>query len=1072
MNLPIRNAYVSFCAFVALFVLCGCSPENKKAKFLSQADEHFKVGKYDLAEIDYKNALQQEAENPKAIAQLGTIYFEQGRLLMAKPYLSRASKLQPANFEVLSNLIKTDLTFRDFAAAKTNALLILEKSPQNEDGPMLLAQSATNPASIQEARGIIKKLPGGAGDSASANLALGILDLRENKPDEAEKAFTKSAAINPKFAEAHTALASIYLLKKDLIKAEVELKAAAELSAPRSSKRLEYISFLSQKGDTAAAKQLLQKLVQEAPDYLPALMLMAQFASVEKKYDESLAVIAKVLAKDSRYPEAMLLSARLRMAKGEFAVAIAELEKALGIFATSPQFIYQLGLAQVAQGDMRKAIETLNRALKIAPNYTEASVLLAGLNMRTGDPSSAIVSLKIVVQQHPELIQPRLLLADAYRGQGNFNDALAVFEGIEKDFPGNQRTPLLAGQVYMQQKRWKEARAALDLSLKRDPTSQTTIEQLIALEVTENKFTEAHKLVDQLIEKKPKAADNYVTRARVFLAQKDSAKAEESLQKSIELQPDAWGTYFMLAQLYISTSQQQKAIDNLQRILTANPKDVQSLTLLALVNDQLKRYDAALAAYEKILEVNPKSGIALNNVAFLYADRFNQLDKALESAQKARDLFPKDANVADTLAWVLVRKGQYGRAIVLLEESAEKLPKSAEIQYHLGVAYYQFGDEAAAKSALELATKSTESYTWTDDAKKRLTFLSTDPKRSDTAARQALEKIVANNPSDTVALIRLGEIQEQMGDRSAAIASHEAALKLSPTNVDVMLRLIRIYRAQKESEKAIAIAKTARKAAPDNIAVAIALGGLAFEARDFGYSLSLLQEADRKQPNNASTLRDLAKAGYSVGQIKETKGALTRSLEIDGTSPAALKAKEFLRNIDLAETALAGIDPKVLKSFEAVANDVPAMMVTAAGLEQKRELSDAIEKYEKVLEIYPDFTPAKRRLAILLTAKDSDLKKAMEYANKARSVYADDTELTKAFGILLHRQGEFARVSTLFKELAVKLKDDAEIQFYLGSAQAKLGNKAPAQQYLNRALQLKLKPDLATEAQKLLSDLK
>jgi Flp pilus assembly protein TadD len=289
-----------------------------------------------------------------------------------------------------------------------------------------------------------------------------------------------------------------------------------------------------------------------------------------------------------------------------------------------------------------------------------------------------------------------------------------------------------------------------------------------------------------------------------------------------------------------------------------------------------------------------------------------------------------------------------------------------------------------------------------------------------------------------------------------------------------MLRLISLYRAQKESEKSISLAKTARKAAPDNVAVALALANLAFDTRDFSYSLTLLQEADRKQPNTASILRDLAKASYSMGQLKETKAALSRSLEADGTSPQAAKAKEFLRNIDWAETpSLAvGIDAKVLKSLEAATNDVSSLMVIGAAEEHKREVGTAIEKYEKILEIYPEFIPAKRRLAILLTSSKGDQKKAMEYANKARSAYSDDPDLTKALGVLLYRQGEFNRVATLFRDLAQKSKEDAEVYFYMGMAQAKLGNKSAAQQSLQSAIKLKLNPDLATDAQKALSELK
>lgn len=133
-------------------------------------------------------------------------------------------------------------------------------------------------------------------------------------------------------------------------------------------------------------------------------MLLANLSSAEKKYDEALALVAKVLARDNLYPDALLLSPRLHMAKGEFPAAVSELEKALRVFQNSPQFLYQASLAFVATGEVKKAMESLNLALSQVPGYTDARVLLASLQLQTGDQSSAISALVGVVKDHPELI--------------------------------------------------------------------------------------------------------------------------------------------------------------------------------------------------------------------------------------------------------------------------------------------------------------------------------------------------------------------------------------------------------------------------------------------------------------------------------------------------------------------------------------------------------------------------------------------------------------------------------------------------------------------------------------------
>ena len=59
---------------------------------------------------------------------------------------------------------------------------------------------------------------------------------------------------------------------------------------------------------------------------------------------------------------------------------------------------------------------------------------------------------------------------------------------------------------------------------------------------------------------------------------------------------------------------------------------------LALVYEKMQDYPKARDAYEKLLSINPDFVVALNNLAYLYTEQLNNLDKAYELARKARDL--------------------------------------------------------------------------------------------------------------------------------------------------------------------------------------------------------------------------------------------------------------------------------------------------------------------------------------------------------------------------------------------------------------------------------------------------
>ena len=71
----------------------------------------------------------------------------------------------------------------------------------------------------------------------------------------------------------------------------------------------------------------------------------------------------------------------------------------------------------------------------------------------------------------------------------------------------------------------------------------------------------------------------------------------------------------------------------------------------------------------------------------------------------ARQSAPRDANVADTLGWVYIKKNLSDDAIRIYREVVVTAPNNAAYHYHLAMALYQKGDKRAAKQALEDALK-------------------------------------------------------------------------------------------------------------------------------------------------------------------------------------------------------------------------------------------------------------------------------------------------------------------------------------------------------------------------------
>ena len=1058
----------------------GCSPAAKRDRLLQTADEHYKAGDYDKAEVEYLNVLKAERGNPRAVVRLGLIYTEQGRIGPAISYLRGGHSLVPEDLDVRYRLGQIHLSTGNPKEAQTEAIYILEHRPLDPEAPLLLAATISGPTEIEPIRARLLALPAPAPTGAPVLVALAMIEARQSHLKECEALCRRALQANPGFAEAYTVLGMTQLAQKDTAGATESFKKSAELSPPRSPRRLQYAQFLIRSDNLAGGKQVIEEITRKTPDYLPAWIALAELALAENKYPECESLLDKALSRENNNLEALLLRGRLRLAQGRNADALAEFENLANKFPMVSAIQFELSRAQVANGDTGKAIANLSQLLTRAPNHAEATLLLANLHLRKGDASSSVAILKKLVQVRPDLIQASLLLAEAYSIQGNPDDALTIYRQIEEKFPQNTRTPLLRGIALAQQKNYAEARVAFERAHVLMPEEAQPLEQLVNLDLVEKKPEAALDRVMAETKRNPKqAGPGQLLLAKIHLAQKDLAAAETDLKKAIELMPDNPNTYLLLSGIYTSRNEIPKALAELEEAVRHNPKDATALMIIGLLHEQQKNYEAARTAYEKVLAVSPRASAAMNNLAYLEAERFGRMDRAQELAQKAVDLNPQDPHTKDTLGWILFRKKLYPRALLLLEDAVESMATSQEVQYHLGLTHYMMGDEQPARLALQRALQPAGDFPGRADAQKALDVLEIDTSQNDAATLARLEKITADRADDPVALARLAAFQLRAGQTDRAKTAFEAALKINDKNVNVLINLATLHAARKEPAKAMELAKAARKLAPDDATVALSLGKLAYQAGDYAWAASLLQESARKLTASPELLFDLAQAVYSIGRVDEAAEALRTALAPKtGTSleifTQANAARRFLELIELAANPAAARAQaaRVTQILQAEPDYVPALMVAGAGSEQSGDTAGAKKNYEKALGHFPDFTPAKVRLAILGSRQAEFDQQAYDYAQQARTAFPNNPEIAKALGILTYRKGDHGRVVALLKESLATLKDDPEGWYYLGQAQFALKKPAESKASLQRAIELGLKGDQAKEAQRILAGLK
>lgn len=147
------------------------------------------------------------------------------------------------------------------------------------------------------------------------------------------------------------------------------------------------------------------------------------------------------------------------------------------------------------------------------------------------------------------------------------------------------------------------------------------------------------------------------------------------------------------------------------------PKLTDAQLRLALAYDLRGDYDLAMERYRAILAVDSGDAVALNNLAYILAERKNDPKQALPLAEEAYVLTNQAAVVADTLGWIHHKLGNHGRALPYLERAARLSPLDAEVALHAAVVHAELGNMTQARMFLASALKLDQKIAERNDVK-------------------------------------------------------------------------------------------------------------------------------------------------------------------------------------------------------------------------------------------------------------------------------------------------------------------------------------------------------------------
>ncbi len=481
--------------------------------------------------------------------------------------------------------------------------------------------------------------------------------------------------------------------------------------------RLKQLRALLSLGRFDAFDQHMTAFLNESPDDLEALKLQAESLITRQRMEEAESVLTQVLEQQPDDPWALYARGRVYIELRRYPDARRDLARLKRVAPDAFNYMPRFDLARVYEltGQIPMAEAELRELVEHKPDNRRLALQLVGLLARTDQ-----------LEKAQEFVNTRIARK-----------------------PDDPFWYIQLGRILMQRKEYSAAvlplRKALDLGADHDPTVQADWMRAMiragrAAEAVQQfrrwppdklipalrtfgaeallRSGDAEQAREQMRQALAEAADrstlsvHYVSRRAIeVLGAEDGIRLIREVLSQVKPDSEAGQRLrnTLARRLLEQGSPQARAeartlIEGLLKELHTNARDYFEVALMHAHLLQLDgELEASRKAYETLLSRQPNMVQALNNLAYLLADKLNRPAEALPYAERARKLRPGNPDVLDTVGWVYFLAGRPGRAEAALLEAVRLGPDNFVAHYHLAQVLARSGRTARARTLLERA---------------------------------------------------------------------------------------------------------------------------------------------------------------------------------------------------------------------------------------------------------------------------------------------------------------------------------------------------------------------------------
>ena len=888
-------------------------------------------------------------------------------------------------------------------------------------------------------------------------LALGLLAAcGGDSPDKllaSAKAYLAKGEVRPAVIELKTALQKTpdspearFLLGKALLAgdepvvAAVELRKALELKHPRDIVVPELVRAMLNQGQHKEIISQFGDLTLGNKEALAGLKTTIGLAHARSGAGaDAMAAFRQALEAMPAYVPAQTGLARQLAVSGDIDAAIkATSDIVASGKADADTWVLQGDLLAFAKNDKDGAIAAYRKAIGVTKSHLAAHAGIIQLQVDTGDTKGAAEQVAELQKVRPGHPTTRYFQAQVAYLQGDHKAAKELVLQLLKGSPDHPQVNQLAGAIELASGSNEAARAYLNKALQAAPGSGLARRLLASAYLKSGEAGKALEVLQPMLAPTSPDGVALALAGEAYMQTGDLDKASASFSQAAKVNPKNTTNLTALARTRFLKGDAVGAVADLEQIAAS---DTSAVADMELVNTQLRRRDfqGALKAIDGLERKQPGKPLAslLRGAAHL----------GLKDTAQARASFEKALSIDATFF-----PAAFNLAAL---DIADKKPQAAQQRFET-ILKAQPGHLRALLALADLRAR-------TGASKQEVTDLLSTAVRLNPAEAPAHLSLINNHlinkqaepalaaaqqadaalPGQPAILDALGRAQQAAGQPNQALATFNKLIALQPGNPLAHMRIADIKIAAKDNDAAIESLKRAVSTKPDAVLPLQRLFALEVQAGRYAEALKLARDLQKRQP------------AHSLGFVFE--GDAQRAQKNDAAALAAYKTALGKTAPGIAAPRFHSLLSSMGKKAEAeqFANtwikdhpqDLAFVVYQGDNALARKDYANAEAAYRQVVELQPNHVTSLNNIAWLMVKANKP--GALPFAVKANELQPNQPALMDTLAVALAADKRVDQAIELQKKALALAPESNTLRLTLARLHVQAGQKPQARELLD-----------------------